>query len=87
MLSTSLNKTFPSFLPFVFTQMVLGAVVGVAAGQVIGALWYSQLLFGAVWMKHAYPQQTKKLEFTVSTLGIAFAGQATMALLLSYIMP
>ncbi|XP_060562511.1 uncharacterized protein LOC132722101 isoform X2 [Ruditapes philippinarum] len=38
--------------------MVWGAVVGMAAAQVIGMIWYSKVVLGKPWMKATFPGKT-----------------------------
>ncbi|MBI4836746.1 MAG: DUF1761 domain-containing protein [Candidatus Abawacabacteria bacterium] len=63
----------------------LAVLVAAIAAMVIGAVWYSPLLFGKPWMKLMGWSEAKMKEKPASA-GKAMAGMAVFALVMAYVL-
>lgn len=69
---------------------VLAVLVSAAAGMALGALWYSPLLFGNVWMRLSgmTPKQlaAAKKQGMAAAYGVTFLGVLVMAFVLAMLL-
>lgn len=62
---------------------VLAAAV---APMILGALWYSPILFGTIWMKAAGLSPDMAKNMTVRSMLTLYGGQLVLALLMAYVL-
>lgn len=61
-------------------------LVAALAPMVLGALWYSPILFGNIWMKAAGLSSDMAKNMGAKQMGLLYGGQLVLALLMSYVL-